>query len=116
MSENNDIQVIQTTEPEGAAEIDNVVKFSKPYKFEGETYQSVDLSGLADLTADDMIAADRHLTSSGNFTVMPEMSLGYALFIAARVSGKPLEFFKGLPAKEALKVKNRVTGFFYGGD
>lgn len=90
------------------------VTFAKPYHFEGEVFKGVDLSGLEDITADDMIAADRYLSNSGSFTLMPEMSLGYAMFIAARVTGKPIEFFRRLPAKEALKVKNRVTNFFYG--
>ena len=27
-----------------------------------------------------------------------------------------MEFFKGLPPVEAMKLKNLVTGFLYGGD
>lgn len=71
---------------------------------------------MDDLSAEDMIAADRYLTRSGSFSVMPEMTLEYACFIAARVAKRPIEFFKGLPPKDALKVKNRVTSFFYSED
>ena len=39
------------------------------------------------------------------------MSLPYAIFMAARVTGKPLEFFQQLPAREAVKLKNLVVGF-----
>lgn len=101
-----------------AAEADDglVVTFNKPYRFEGETYRTVDLSGIENISAEDMIAADKYLTRSGNFSVMPEMTLEYALFIASRATGKPVEFFRGLPPKDALKVKNRVTSFFYGED
>lgn len=92
------------------------VKFSKVYRFEGKDYTEVDLSGMDDLSAEDMIAADRYLTRSGSFSVMPEMTLEYACFIAARAAKQPIEFFRGLPPKDALKVKNRVTSFFYSED
>lgn len=93
-----------------------VVVFNKPYTFEGTTYTKVDLSGLEDLTAADMIAANKVLDRTGSFTFLPEMSLEYACIIAAKAAKLPVEFFKGLHPKEAVKVKNRVTGFFYGTD
>lgn len=109
-------QIVNLAQPEAAPDESFIVKFNKPYRFEGDTFQSVDLSGLENLSAEDMVAADKYLTRSGNFTVMPEMTLEYALFIASRTAGKPIEFFLKLPPKEALKVKNRVTSFFYGED
>lgn len=93
-----------------------VVVFNKPYSFEDKTYEKVDLSGLDNLTAADMIAANRVLDRTGSFTFLPEMSLEYACIIAAKASNKPIEFFKGLHPREAVKVKNRVTAFFYGTD
>lgn len=97
-------------------ESSTLVKFSKVYRFEGKDYTEVDLSGMDDLSAEDMIAADRYLTRSGSFSVMPEMTLEYAFFIAARAAKQSIEFFKGLSPKDALKVKNRVTSFFYSED
>ena len=35
---------------------------------------------------------------------------------AARPPGQPVEFFKGLPPKEGIRLKNLVAGFLYGGD
>ncbi len=93
-----------------------VVVFNKPYSFEDKTYEKVDLSGLDNLTAADMIAANRVLDRTGSFTFLPEMSLEYACIIAAKASNLPIEFFKGLHPREAVKVKNRVTAFFYGTD
>lgn len=93
-----------------------VVVFNKPYAFEGTTYTKVDLSGLDDLTAADMIAANKVLDRTGSFTFLPEMSLEYACIIAAKATKLPVEFFKGLHPREAVKVKNRVTAFFYGTD
>ena len=88
----------------------------KPYTFEGETYDKIDLSGLDNLTAADMIAANKILDRTGSFTFLPEMSLEYACIIAAKATKLPVEFFKGLHPKEAVKVKNRVTAFFYGAE
>lgn len=61
-----------------------------------------------------MIATQRSMERSGSINVIPEMSLEYACLFAARASGLPQEFFQSLPPREAIKVKNRVTSFFYG--
>lgn len=98
------------------AEAPMAVTFGKPYHFEGKDYTGIDLSGLDNLTAENMIAADKYLTTNGSFSVMPEMSMGYTLYIASMATGLPIEFFKRLPPKEAIKVKNRVTSFFFGED
>lgn len=91
-------------------------KFSKPYKFEDATYTEIDLSGLESLTAEDMIAAEKYLSKLGIISPIPEMTSEYACFIANKISGLPIEFFKGLPPKDAVKLKNKITGFFYGED
>lgn len=93
-----------------------LVFFKKPFTFEGVSYESVDLSGLESLSAADMIAVNKTIERGGTVNVLPEMSLEYACLISARASGKPVEFFKALPPKEALKIKNRVTSFLYGED
>ncbi len=93
-----------------------LVKFAKPYDFEGKTYTQIDLSGLETLTAKDMVDAENWLTRNGTVSALPEMSMQYANFIAARASGQPIEFFERLSPKNAIKVKNRVTNFFYGED
>jgi hypothetical protein len=97
-------------------ENDYVLRFCKPYTFEGETYTEVDLSGIEDITATDMIAAQKVISKSGTVEVLPEMSMQYACVIAARVAKKPIEFFTGLPARDAIKLKNIVTGFIFGAD
>ena len=35
--------------------MDNIVKFDKPYKFEGKEYDSLDLSGMEKMTVQDLI-------------------------------------------------------------
>lgn len=82
------------------------IKFSKPFEFEKETYESVDLSGLEDITAAHLSAVEEQVTA-----IVPELSLEYALILAAQVTEHPVEFFKSLPGKEGLKIKRVVQSF-----
>ena len=93
-----------------------LIKFRKPFIFEDETYKEIDLSGLEDLSARDMIQAQRTMERSGSINVLPEMSLEYACIFASKATKMPVEFFQALRPKEAIKVKNKVTNFFYGED
>ena len=103
----------EDTEPE-----DLVLRFGKPYKFGGQEYTEVDLSGLEDVTAGVLenvgkIAAKKN---PGMNPALQEMSLTFCTYLAQRVAKLPLEFFTGLPAKEAIKLKALVTNFLYAGD
>ena len=109
----NEVDVI---EKEEVVEVGNVVKFVKPYKFEGKTYEQVDMSGLDNIKAIDMIEANRAHDRAGGFSFMPELSMEYALLIASRAAKLPIEFFYGLPPRDAMRVKNKVTSFFFGQD
>lgn len=94
-----------------------VIRLKKPYQFEGKEYTEIDLSGLEELTAADMIALENQYDrKSPGINVMPEVKVGYAVMMAARAAKLPVEFFNGLPPKEAMKVKNRVMGFLFGSD
>ena len=74
-----------------------ILKFRKPYKFEGKEYTEVDLSALEDMTAEDLCAVGKIMTKLGIVNPVAEMTVDYAIYMAARASGKPVEFFKGLP-------------------
>ena len=93
-----------------------VLKFRKPYKFEGVEYTEVDLSAMEDMTAADLCAVGKIMKKLGIVNPVAEMTVDYAIYMAARASGKPVEFFQGLPPKESIKLKNMVTGLLYGGD
>ena len=103
---------------EAAEPEDLVLRFGKPYKFGGQEYTEVDLSGLEDVTAGALenvgkIAAKKN---TGMNPALQEMSLTFCIYMAQRVAKLPLEFFEKLPAKEAIKLKTIVTGFLYDGD
>ncbi len=103
----------EDTEPE-----DLILRFAKPYKFGGQEYTEVDLSGLEDVTAGVLESVGK-ITAKKNPGMNPalqEMSLTFCTYLAQRVAKLPLEFFTGLQAKEAIKLKAMVTNFLYGGD
>ena len=109
------VAVAQDITVEGSnSENSMVITFSRKYNYEGKEYGQVDLSGLEDMTATDMIAANKVLEKRGSFSFLPEMSLEYACIISARATKRPLEFFQRLHPRDAIKVKNKVTSFFYG--
>lgn len=100
--------------PESASPYE--VTFTRPHTFEGKTYTSVNLEGLETMTSKDMRDAESWLTKKGIVSATPEMSMEYAVFIASRAAKLPIEFFESLHPKNAIKIKNKVTNFFYGED
>lgn len=88
-----------------------IIKLAKPYDFEGTTYHEIDLSGLENLTASDLIQAEKAYVSNGNMPILPELTMEYACHISAAATVLPLEFFKGLPVKEASRLKITVRNF-----
>ena len=105
-----------TTTPEATEDPESYVRFHKPYFFEGNHYAGIDLKAIEDLTAKDMCEAEKYLSKKGIISPLPEMTMEYIGFIANRATGQPIEFFMKLPPKDATKVKNKVTSFFYGED
>ena len=107
-------EIKSTEQAQAVEEAENIVKLSKTYDFEGEKVPQIDFSGLENITADDMIRANKVLSTSGTVSILPENDLHYTLIIAASATGLPIEFFKALKPKDAIRVKNTVTSFFYG--
>ena len=99
---------------EDAQDNDLLVKLTRTYNFEGTEISEVDLSGMDNLTENDMIRANKVLQNSGTITAVPETNLEYAMIIAASATGTPVEFFKGLKSRDAIKIKTKVTNFFFG--
>lgn len=95
---------------------ENKIILSRTYVFEGKKIDSIDLSGLENLKASDMIEANRILERSGSTSFLPEMSLEYACLMAGKATGLPVEFFYALKPADSMKLKNRMIRFFYGRD
>lgn len=115
-NEMNMIPAMTAAENENAAaDNDLILKLSKPYVFDGQTHTEVDLSGLEDATGADLIAVERSLKKRGIVDPLMEMSSPLAAAMAARMTGKPEEFYTGLPIRDMVRVKTAVSGFLYGG-
>ena len=95
-----------------------VLKLSKPYVFEGRTYEELDLSGLENATAGDLAQASK-ITSKKHRGLNPatlEMATEYAATIGHLMTKLPLEFFERMPAKDAIALKGLVVGFLFNAD
>ncbi len=103
----------EDTEPE-----DLVLRFGKPYKFGGQEYTEVDLSGLEDTTAGDLARCAKITTRKhkGLNTATLEMTTEYSTTMAHIVTKLPLEFFERMPSKSAIELKGIVVGFLFGAD
>lgn len=89
-----------------------IVKFSKPHSFEGKEYPSLDLSGLENLTSNDLFETSRDFSVSGYISPRPEADPQFCCSLAALVCKLPKEFFMGLPLRDGVKVRNVVQSFF----
>lgn len=90
-----------------------VIELKTPVVFEGEEYKEVDLTGLENIRALDMIEVNRKLAREGNVDFLQENSMEYAFNIANRASGIPIQFFEQLKPGVAMQVKRCVTSFLF---
>lgn len=93
--------------------LDAYVKFAKPYTFEDDTYDGLDMSCLEKLTARDLADIEKKFYRYGITSITPENTVTYAKITAQKATGLPIEFFDQLPVREMMAVKNRVVNFFY---
>ena len=98
---------------DGEEEKKLIVELKKPFTFEGETVTEINLEGMEELTGADLAKIDRAVRKKNSDDLLPEMSLDYALAIAVRATGKPIEFFKALPMKACRDVRNKVRSFLF---
>lgn len=107
-------------EAKTAEDADLFVKFRKPYTFEGKIYEGLDMSGLEDLSGQDMRKIESMAARFGsleeNANPMRETSTAYALAAAMQVTGQPMEFFNRLPFRDMLLVKYTFEGFMFAED
>lgn len=113
----NEVTKIDEAKKKAAPENEHIVELSRTYDFEeGEKVSQIDFSGLEDVTAETMIKANKVLVGAGDVQVLPESSLHYALVIAAECTKYPIEFYKKLKPRDAIRIKNKISLFFNGGE
>ncbi|MCD7862869.1 MAG: phage tail assembly protein [Lachnospiraceae bacterium] len=108
----DELYLNEAEEDEDADEASLVVKFDKPYVFEGKEYTEVDLSGLEDMKTKTWTKVMNTVRRSGEgFDPTPQLNPEYSIRMAATATNLPVEFFELLPYKEGSKVHNRVMVF-----
>lgn len=93
-----------------------IIKLKKPFEFEGEKYEEINLDGLEELTAADLIKVQKEYKAAEGTVAVPETEYGYLLRLAALVAQLPLELFLELPAADGFAVKIAVSTFLTGTD
>lgn len=88
-----------------------IMKLKKPYTFEGKEYTEIDLSKLEEATISDMVEVNRIMDRKGDNSEVRETTLLCAILLASRATSLPIEFFEGLPIKEAAQLRIRVMNF-----
>lgn len=75
------------------------MKFKKPYRFEGQDYTEIDLSGLDNLTIQDAIQIQKDLMNQGETAaaLVCETTAAFTREVAAKATGMPIEFFQLMP-------------------
>lgn len=90
-----------------------IIKFDKPYNFEGKEYEEIDISNIENLSTRQLAEATKQFSTSEYITPKPEADVNFCCIIAAEVTKLPREFFYNLPAKEGIKVRDLVQTFFH---
>lgn len=93
-----------------AAKSDYIVEFKKPFRFRGNEYDSIDLSGLENLTVKDLceVQADLINDSEVAAALLMETTVSFACAMAARAAKKDPDFFRALPARSVKAVQKAV--------
>lgn len=91
----------------------HIVELGKPFNFEGSEYTEIDLGGLDNLTIRDAADVQKALFGQKEVasTLVCETTTSFAVAIAARASGLPIEFFKLMPRGAGMRVRRAVQNY-----
>ena len=110
MGKKNNIEVIDAE----SVELETTIVFAKPFEFNGQKYEKIDLN-LEDLTGAALEEAEVEFTirnpQVAAQTFLKAMSTGYQAIVAAKAAGVNPEFIRSLPANEYTKVTATVQAF-----
>lgn len=87
-------------------------KLSRPFTFEGETYESFPFE-LDELTGEDLLSCERMMNAITNEVVFSRaLSMPYQLAVASKVAKVPPEVLRKMPAKDFNHMMQKVQNFF----
>lgn len=109
------VENVETTAVEETTENGDkiIIKFSKPYMFEGAEYKEIDLSGMKKMTILDIVDIQKQLFSEKEVaaSVLAETSTAFARKVAAKATEMPIEFFQLMPRNLSRAVQRTVMAF-----
>lgn len=89
-----------------------LVELTKEYDFEEKKYNSIDLSGLVDLTTNDLELFDRVLIRLNHRPQNKYQDATYVKHVAMKVTNLPVEFFNMLNARDMLMIIGITHSYF----
>ena len=95
-----------------------IVTFANPYKFEGKEYKDIELN-IDEMSGGDLKQMVNDFARMKKITnpVMKSVTViawddNFDVFVAAKCSEQPIEFFEKLPVSEYMQVISAVQSFF----
>lgn len=96
---------------------DLVVELSKIYEVDGEEIDSIDLTGLEDVSQSQQDKANKlYKKITKTVSTTPELTTEYAVAMTHVLTGIPLEVVKQFTFKDKIRLKNAIMVFLYGED
>ncbi len=89
-----------------------VVKLSRAYDLDGKSINTVDLTGLDELTTMDAQEVDEIVSRIGHRTRNKWADTLYTKHVAVKASGLPVEFFNRLRWNDMNEITNVVALYF----
>ena len=91
-----------------------VLNLITPIEYQGTKISTLDLTGLKEMTGEDLnVIYDLYESMGGTGSIMQESTLRFAQVIASRATGYPMEAITKLKAKDSVALKGRVYRFFF---
>lgn len=90
-----------------------ILKLADPYKFDGIEVTELNMEGITELTAGDMCQLDREMIKRGYSGTRMDATRQYAMLVAAKVNGKPVDYCDRMGARDSIRLRDFVATFFY---
>lgn len=108
---------LEAAEKEAAEVLEDVYvhTFSRPFEFEGNTYDKLYFD-FGSLTGRDSLAIENELSALGKPVVVRELSAEYQIRVAARACDAPIsaDAFNAMSLRDCNKILSKARSFLLG--
>lgn len=113
-NENVIIPITTPEKPQKTAMVGVYVhKFSKPFKYENKTFETLNFY-FERLTGRDMIAIENEMQAMQEYALAPELSCNFQGKMAAKAAGIGSDILESMPINEFNKITNAARDFLIG--